>query len=173
MSNKVLTIIGPSASIKEDIAKYGLVGDIMAVNRAIVDCPIDVKYAVSFHHDYMDLLIKIRKLERRNSDNIEQWTYIGHKHDHPNAKFFEYDLPINTSGLLALAIASKLNYSEVRVLGLSADASGHYYDLYKTNENYNLKIPYDEPKWRERFLTWKNIKVSSGNWLNIFPQILS
>lgn len=59
MSNKVLTIIGPSASIKEDIAKYGLVGDIMAVNRAIVDCPVDIKYAVSFHHDYMDLLIMI------------------------------------------------------------------------------------------------------------------
>jgi hypothetical protein len=172
--NSVLTILCPSACLPEDVKKYGIIGDVMAVNRVILDCHVPIKYAVSFHHDILDGLMLLRKQHRRNTEDVERWTYHGHKYDHPKAKFYIDDMPINTSGLLALCIASKLGYKEIRVLGMAADNTGHYYDIIQGKSktmDYATYFPFDNKQWLDRFKTWTNVKVASGNLLKIFPPI--
>ena len=155
---KVLTILGTSASLNDDIRKYGIVGDVMAVNRTIMDYTGRIKYAVSVHPELVELFMQYRRIIQANVDDVVVRTGAG--------------TGINTSGLLALVTAQQVGYDEVRVLGLSADSSGHYYDLYTAGrENFESKFPFDNDEWLDKINNWSNVKVASGNLSRLFPNL--
>lgn len=132
----------------------------MAVNRAIVDLPMPIKYAVSCHEKILNNFLDYRKCVKYNSDDVIRVCKSPIANLHPN-----------TSGLLALVTAMHLGYDKVRVLGISADGSGHYYDLVSWGENYWPRWPAEHEDWIKEFATWTNIEVASGNLLKFFPQI--
>ena len=158
---KILTILSTSRSLPEDIANFGVVGDVMVVNHQITDYTGDIKYAVSLHYDFLyDWMNKRKNL----SLNTEDVTCFQDRHTCP--------VPLNTSGLLALWESQQLDYDEVRVLGLSADASGHYYDVGQGPfDNFEARFPFDNEDWIPILKSWTNIRVASGNLLKLYPQL--
>lgn len=163
MSNKVLTILSTSKSLPDDIAKYGIIGDVMVVNHQIYDYTGDIKYAVSLHHDLLEDYMQRR---RNNNLNTEGVVCFQDRHTCP--------VPLNTSGLLALWESQQMDYDEVRVLGLSADASGHYYDVGQGPfDNFEARFPFDNEDWAPILKSWTNVRVASGNLLKLFPQLES
>ena len=64
-----LTILAPGSRLKEDIAIHGIVGDVMAVNQCVADYSGDIKYAVCCWDKYLDLLMQMRALKNRNTEN--------------------------------------------------------------------------------------------------------
>lgn len=156
-----LTILGTSASLNKDIVQHGIIGDVMVLNRTIMDYSGAIKYAVSIHEEYLNLYMMYRKMISANTYDVI--TFTSCKEDTPC---------INTSGLLALCVAQELGYDEIRVLGLSADDSGHYYDLYTTRiEDHTNRFPFDNDDWLSVFKTWSNVKVASGNLLRLFKSL--
>lgn len=148
-----LTILAPGSRLKEDIAAYGIVGDVMVVNQCIVDYSGDIKYAVCCWDKYLDLLMKTRALKNRNTENVQTFT-------RPLREWFY----INNSGLLALAIARSLEqYKEVRVLGMHVDRSGHYYDLLPDGNEYDLRFTFGVKECEDVMKTWTHFKTSPGN----------
>ena len=153
---KVLTILGTSASLKDDIDKYGIEGDIMAVNRTIMDCHLPIKYAVSLHRDILDHFVEYRRIIKLNCDDV-----IKYQDRHM------CNLTINTSGL-----SQRLGYDKVRVLGIAADSSGHYYDIGPTGvTDFAARWIGDNPDWIPEISKWANVEVASGNLLRWFPQL--
>jgi hypothetical protein len=158
---KVLTILGTSASLYKDIESCGVVGDVMAINHSIKDYAGDIKYAVCLHNDLLQDFMCSRKDSGFNTENVELF-------DSDCA----YADKVNTSGLYALVLSQVLDYDEVRVLGISADNSGHYYaDDAEASDNYESKFPFDNEEWIPIFKSWDNVKVASGNLLRLFPKI--
>jgi hypothetical protein len=162
---RVLTILGTSASLPSDIASFGVRGDVMAVNRAVVDYPWPILHAVSVHDDLLNVLMEFRAVNRRNVDGV-----LRHSDDGA------CPLAINTSGLYALWLSQQLDYDLVRVLGLSADTSGHYYDIVPEvatggPNDFLAKFPFDNEQWLEEFKGWTNVRVSSGNLLRLFHRL--
>lgn len=161
MEKKILTILSTSRSLPEDIANFGVVGDVMVVNHQITDYIGDIKYAVSLHKDLLDDWMNKRKNLSLNTEDV---VCFQDRHTCP--------VPLNTSGLLALWESQQLPYDEVRVLGLSADASGHYYDEGQGPfDNFEARFPFDNEDWVPLLKSWTNIRVASGNLLKLYPQI--
>lgn len=163
MNNKrILTILSTSRSLPEDIKNFGVVGDVMVVNHQIVDYIDDIKYAVSLHKDCLDDWMNKRKNLSLNTEDV---VCFQDRHTCP--------VPLNTSGLLALWESQQMDqYDEVRVLGLSADASGHYYDEGQGPfDNFEARFPFDNEDWIPILKSWTNIRVASGNLLKLYPQI--
>lgn len=160
---KVLTILGTSASLFKDIETHGVRGDVLAVNHAVQDYSGHIKYAVSLHKKELEEFIANRKLNGYNTEDVISFT-----DEHPCAA------TINTSGLFALQLSQLLAYDEVRVLGISADSSGHYYDQPTAaiqHEDFTAKFPFDNDEWLPILNTWSNIKVASGNLLRLFKSL--
>lgn len=159
---KILTILSTSHSLPEDIKKYGIIGDVMVVNHQIADYIGDIKYAVSLHHDCLADWMAKRKAAGLNTEGV---TLFNDRHTCP--------VPLNTSGLLALWESQRLpEYDEVRVLGLSADNRGHYYDVgQEYYDNFEARFPFDNDDWLPILKSWTNIRVASGNLLRLYPQI--
>lgn len=161
MTNNVLTILAPGSRLKEDIATYGIVGDVMAVNQCILDYSGDIKYAVCCWDKYLDLLMKLRELKNRNVENVQTFTR--------QLREWFY---VNNSGLLALSIANSLSqYTEVRVLGMHVDRTGHYYDLLPDGNEYDLRFTFGVEECEEILKTWSHIKTSPGNLTKFFKLI--
>jgi len=158
---KILTILSTSASLPEDIANFGVVGDVMVVNHQITDYIGPIKYAVSLHRDLLDDWMNQRKNLSLNTEDV---VLFQDRHTCP--------VPLNTSGLLALWESQQLPYDEVRVLGLSADASGHYYDEGQGPfDNFEARFPFGNEDWIPLLKSWTNIRVASGNLLRLYPKI--
>lgn len=163
MQKRILTILSTSKSLPDDIEKYGVVGDVMVVNHQITDYIGDIKYAVSLHHDLLEDWINKRKALNLNTEGV---VLLKDRHTCP--------VPLNTSGLLALWESQQVDppYDEVRVLGLSADASGHYYDVGQAGyDDFQARFPFDNDDWTPILNSWTNIRVASGNLLRLYPQI--
>lgn len=159
---KILTILAPGRCLLQDIAKYGIVGDVMAVSGVIADYTGTIKYAVGMWEEYIKALINLRKIRNRNVDNVDIRT-----------RPIFGNIPINNSGLLALSLARSFGYDCIRVLGMPVDGSGHYYDIDDCGEK---ALPYRflfelKEAWEEEFKTWDNVFVASGNLLKYFKQL--
>jgi len=162
MPKKILTILSTSHSLPEDIANFGVVGDVMVVNHQITDYTGEIKYAVSLHHNCLEDWMNKRKAAGLNTEGV---VLLKDRHTCP--------VPLNTSGLLALWESQRLpKYDEVRVLGLSADNRGHYYDVGQPpHDNFEARFPFDNEDWLPYLKSWTNIRVASGNLLKLFKQI--
>lgn len=162
-----LTILAPGRCLPEDIKKYGVVGDVMAVNQVIADYSGPIKYAVCWWDTYLKLLLDLRKLRNRNVEDITTFT-------RPISGKF----PINNSGLLALDIANALqSYNCVRVLGMPVDDSGHYFDVDVEKEQESFfprRFFFNcETEWARELTSWRDkFSVSSGNLLRYFKQLV-
>lgn len=163
MHGRVLTILGTSLSLRDDIQRCGVVGDVMAVNRTIVDYMLPIRYAVSVHPNLLHLFMEWRKFARLDVHGVE-W--------HSNLMLCP--LAVNTSGLFALWLAAEhLGYGEIRVLGMAADGTGHYYDITPgmRHDDFAERFPFDNPAWVEVMGKWRGVRVASGNLTSIFPRL--
>ena len=148
-----LTILAPGSRLKKDIETYGIVGDVMAVSRCISDYAGQIKYAVCCWDKYLDVLMQTRKLQNRNVEDVRTFT-------RPLREWFY----INNSGLLALAIARSLEqYTEVRILGMHVDRSGHYYDLLPDKNEYDIRFTFGVKECEDVMKTWEHFKTAPGN----------
>lgn len=161
-----LTILAPGRCLPEEIKKYGIVGDVMAVNQVIADYAGPIKYAVCWWDKYLKLLLAMREIRNYSTKDT---VLISRP---LSGKF-----PINNSGLMALDAANSLKqYDCVRVLGMPVDDSGHYFDLDPTcvhDSFFPLRFFFNcETEWTNEFAGWKNkFKVSSGNLLRYFDNL--
>lgn len=145
----------------------------MAINRSIIDLEIPINHAVSIHADHLPHWLKTRKLLNRNYEGVQLHTIAGHDYKDPAIREWAISPEPNTSGLAAICIAQELGYNKIRVIGIPADNSGHYYDLNSNpnKEDFYLKFPFETDGWVEKFKSWNNVEVSSGNLLKLFPQL--
>lgn len=160
--SKVLTILAPGACLREDIAKFGVVGKVMAVSAVIADYNGHIDYAVCVWDKTLDLWMQLRKCKNRNTEDVATYT-----------RPLRCNIPINNSGLLALSLGHDLGYDEVRVLGMPVDATGHYYDIDAPGEK---SLPYKffyelKDEWETELKTWTNFSVASGNLLKYFKPL--
>lgn len=161
---RVATVVGSSHSAPADVREFGYVGDVIAVNDAICYVPVPLTAAVSIHDDYLRACLAVRAARGLNADDVQVYS---------NSEIC-LPLAVNTSGLLALWIAAHAGYDEVRVLGISADSGGHFYDLSpkcSPQADYSGKFLTLGEDWREEMKKWGMMRVASGNLLSFFPRI--
>ena len=147
-----LTILAPGSRLRSDIETYGIVGDVMAVNRAIADYPGNIKYAVGVWEEYIDAMLNVRRLSCRNHEDVTKYTR------QINEWFY-----VNNSGLLALSLAKSMKYKHVRVLGMHMDRSGHYYDILPDVTEYDKRFTFGVPECEDILPTWTHFRTSPGN----------
>jgi hypothetical protein len=124
----------------------------MVVNQCIADYSGHIKYAVCLWEKYLKLLMQMRELKVRNTEDVITRTTPMHE------LFY-----INNSGLLALSIANSLTqYKEVRVLGMHVDRTGHYYDLLPDTNEIDLRFTFGIKECEDLLPTWTKFRTSPG-----------
>jgi len=151
--NKALTIIGTAYCLQDDIDHYGVVGDVMAINHAIMD------YKSKIHHacmcEFMKLgtkFINIRNMYGLNT-NFTMHTsaphYLEYSHDYDIKLINEFQTilgikvqcwdtrrAIRNSGILGAMIGIALGYKSIRLLGIPGEGSHYYDDMHNSDGKY-------------------------------------
>lgn len=123
------TVLGCADTLNDDIATHGVVGDVICVSATIADYRGPMAHAVCFHANYLDALLKMRKVRKYPSKP----TVLSHQHFAQNRFVgdlkWEFEPQPAGSGILAILIAAELGYEDVRVLGVTGVLGGKYYDV--------------------------------------------
>ncbi len=140
-----LTIVATAETVKDDVKKWGLHGDLMAVNDAAFYLP-NYQHAVSIHGNILPL-IRLYKKEFREYEDNQFITHTSHYADvgllfdgQINADVIWKIRPIyRSSGMLAIYIGIAMGYKSILVHGVTLDERNHYYDLVdsKVKKNFN------------------------------------
>jgi hypothetical protein len=148
-----LTILGCGWNLFEDIKKHGIHGDVMGVNRTVIDYSGHLKHACIIDYKAIgEPLLTIRKILKGNMDfTVHKWakkviasfghieeigvvnSYVGYCDINVN----EWNLEprVQFSGMLAMLVGRELGYKKLNVLGCPGDKKGHYYDI-KCNQTF-------------------------------------
>ena len=167
-SGSVLTVLGCGASLAGDVARVGIVGDVMAISDAVAYYPGRLDHAVSCHNRMiMRPLLRLRAARGYNRD------FICHSPAGDETDFTDMtwqlipDIP--GSGYFAAAVGIGLGYAEVRLLGCGLDGEGHFYDFMP-----GAATPYAETfleTWRSRARLFKGVRAASGPLADVLGRI--
>jgi hypothetical protein len=170
--SRILTVIGTSETVRDDINKWGIHGDVAAINDAGFYVS-DIDHFITIHGRLIPLIKKYRKDFRKYYKN----DFITHtafpeesgleKSDQLLADFCWKFRPLyRSSGLLAIWIGFALDYDAVLAHGITMDKRLHFYDL---NGSYVIEELDNFTKMFNRlsnesieFIKDSNIRFSSG-----------
>ena len=124
---RVATVLCTGHNLREHLAKYGIVGNVCAINDAIAHYPHKLSFACSLHKPLLENLLALRSLRNYPMPH----TSIGPGSFSDNFSAY-YSLDY------ALTYLSRTGYTTIRVLGAAFDNKGHYYDIIPTGPNYNI-----------------------------------
>lgn len=149
-----LTILGCGFTLPADIGRYGIVGDVMAVNRAVVDYHRPVAHFCSLDIDVIGKpLLLLRQVfdasnrlivhrqapeviagEASESDGFEGAVMVGEV-VYNMASWCCFHKKIRNSAIFGALVGRKLGYTNIRLLGCPGYGA-HYYDLQQSNIEY-------------------------------------
>jgi len=164
-----LTVLGTAECVKDDVAKWGIHGDVAVVN----DMGFYAKrfnHLVSVHAQIFPLI----KAYRENFRSYEKFGYQTHTAFHGDvglpedsqrtADYHWRFRPIfRSSGLLAVWIGIILGYKGILTLGVPLAHTNHFYDItgeshvIKNYENFLVRI-----KGAVDLIVLKNVRAASG-----------
>lgn len=158
------TIIGTARCVHEDIARYGIAGDVMVISHALAYLHGLVHHAVSMHWDLLARpLLQLREVgQKGNVLCLHSWrtpvrTTLANNHVWRAA---EPKYAPRGSGHFALLVAWSLGYSDIRLLGVPMDDSSHFYDL--AGSTSGLLFPDWCARWIVPEKTSTRIRSASG-----------
>ena len=166
---ETLTILGCGESLRQDLARHGAAGDVMAVNDAVAYWPGPLDHAVSVHEKVMDPMLLLRRMRDRP---IPRHVHAleGEATTLTNA-LWRIAPDVAGSGYMAAAIGVAMGYTDIRMLGCGLDGQGHFYDMLPSGTG-----AYAEEFlaiWRERAQGgfFRNVRVASGPLADVLGRI--
>ncbi len=139
-----LTIVGCAECVKDDIEKFGVHGDIMAINHMAIYLELPCLHLVSLH---VELIANIRFLRKLHLNNQKFHNFQTHKvgllnksvdHFEDSIDFlwkFE-NQPLN-SGISGILIGLALGYKKILLLGMPFSTQRRFHDIVTGERKFN------------------------------------
>jgi hypothetical protein len=164
-----LTVLGCGESLREDLERFGIQGDVMAVNDAVAYWPHHLDHAVSVHEKVLDPMLGMRRMRDRPMPRYVH-ALDGEAAGQANV-VWRIGPDVAGSGYMGAAIAVAMGYMDIRMLGCGLDGRGHFYDIRRGGTGAYagefLAI------WRERTAGgfFRDVRVASGPLADVLGRI--